>query len=136
MIAKTASAAAILAVTKPSGQASANAAGVVSFGVNPNDSTQQGLGVGVYSTPYCIKADTVANSGFGQDYVSNCGVTSAFAAHVASTGTKVLELNNAVEITWTLPYDIPNDRTTADIICKTEVVAGGADDKEGGDGLC
>lgn len=65
MISQTASAAAILAVTKPAGQAAANAAAVVSFGVNPNDSTQQGLGVGIYSTPYCIKADTVANAGFG-----------------------------------------------------------------------
>merc|ERR1712151_1170274 len=38
----------------------------------------------------------------------------------------ILELNNAVEITWTLPYAIPNDRTFADIVCKTEVVSGGA----------
>jgi len=130
MISQTASAATILAVTKPAGQAAANAAAVVSFGVNPNDSTQQGLGVGVYSTPYCIKADTLANSGFGEDFLSNCGIGTGISpanGAVTSDAAKILELNNAVEITWTLPYAIPNDRTFADIVCKTEVVSGGAD---------
>jgi hypothetical protein len=31
-----------------------------------------------------------------------------------------LELMNAIELTWTLPYAIPNDRTQADIVCSTE----------------
>jgi hypothetical protein len=56
--------------------------------------------------------------------VSNCGVTSALAAVVASTGTKVIELVNALEINWALPYAVPNDRTVADIICKTEQQSG------------
>jgi hypothetical protein len=39
---------------------------------------------------------------------------------VTSDGTKVIPLVNALEINWALPYEIPNDRTQADIICKTE----------------
>lgn len=31
-----------------------------------------------------------------------------------------MALVNAIEINWALPYDIPNDRTEANIICKTE----------------
>lgn len=38
-----------------------------------------------------------------------------------------MALVNAIEINWALPYDIPNDRTEANIICKTEQASGGAD---------
>jgi len=34
---------------------------------------------------------------------------------------------NAIEINWALPYAIPNDRTWADIVCKTEQLAGAND---------
>jgi len=113
-----------LPVTKPSGQADTQATGLVSFGKNPNDATEITRGVGVYSTPYCMIA-TTANSGFGDDYFSNCGVSSVIdAATVASVGTKVLEVVNAIEVAWALPYEIPNDRTYADIVCQTQQVSG------------
>lgn len=56
--------------------------------------------------------------------MSNCGITSAVDAVVASTGTKVLELVNALELNWALPYAVPNDRTFAKITCKTEQQSG------------
>jgi hypothetical protein len=112
----------ILQVTKPSGQANTQATGLVSGGFDPNDATQITQGVGVYSTPYCIK-EGAASNGYGDDYESNCGITSTFAQNVAATETQVLDIPNAIEINWALPYEIPNDRTWADIICKTEQLA-------------
>lgn len=53
---------------------------MVSFGKNPNDGTEIGLGVGVYSNIYCI-ADAGENP-------SNCGMTNAVGAAIASTATK------------------------------------------------
>lgn len=89
----------------PSGQADTQATGLVAFGKNPNDATEITRGVGVYSTPFCLVA---GNSGFGANMVSNCGITSVLdATPVASTGTKVLPLVNAIEIKWALPYEIP-----------------------------
>jgi len=108
---------------KPTGQLASQATGLVSFGKDPNDATQITQGVGVYSTPMCLIAGNGAG-GYGQHYVSNCGVTSVLDATVASTEAKVLDLVNAIEINWALPYDIPNDRTFADIVCKTEQLAG------------
>jgi hypothetical protein len=113
----------MLSVVKPTGQAASQATGLVSFGKDPNDATQITQGVGVYSTPMCLIAGNGAG-GYGQHYVSNCGVTSVLDATVASTEAKVLDLVNAIEINWALPYDIPNDRTFADIVCKTEQMAG------------
>jgi hypothetical protein len=66
MVAKSA-AVSILTVAKPTGQADAQATGLVSFGKDPNDATEQGLGVGVYSTPYCIVPGTSAGQ-FGDNY--------------------------------------------------------------------
>jgi hypothetical protein len=116
-----------MSVTKPSGQADTQATGLVSFGKNPNDATEITRGVGVYSTPYCIIAGA-PNSGYGADYVSNCGLGTDVDAHPTSTGTKVLSLVNAIEVNWALPYDIPNDRTVADIVCKTEQKSGSNND--------
>lgn len=31
------------------------------------------------------------------------------------------EIMNGLELTWKLPYEIPNDRTTATITCGTDV---------------
>jgi hypothetical protein len=126
MVAKS-SAVSILTVAKPTGQADTQATGLVSFGKDPNDSTEQGNGVGVYSTPYCIVPGS-ATGQFGDNYQSNCAVATAIDAIVAGNdNTKVLDLVNAIEINWALPYGIPNDRTQAEIICKTEQEAGGSD---------
>jgi hypothetical protein len=56
-------------------------------------------------------------------YQSNCALASDAAVDseiAAGVATKFLDLVNAIEITWALPYGIPNDRTWADIVCKTE----------------
>jgi hypothetical protein len=112
-----------LSVSKPSGQADTQATGLVSFGKNPNDATEIGRGVGVYSQIFCL-----ATGKFATDTISNCGLAAntAVTAFPASTLTNaILPLTNALEINWALPYDIPNDRTQADIICKTEQATGG-----------
>lgn len=44
-----------------------------------------------------------------------------------SNGNYGLNLVNALELKWTLPYEIPSDRTTADIVCATEQSATGPD---------
>lgn len=80
-------------------------------------------GVGIYSTPFCIIGGS-GTGGWGAAYVSNCGVTSDIDALVTSVPARVLPLVNAIELKWALPYDIPNDRTTADIVCNTEVKSG------------
>jgi hypothetical protein len=110
----------VLSVTKPSGQADTQATGLVSFGQNPADATEITRGVGVYSTPYCLVMNHATN-GLGVKYASNCAVSTAIdAALVTGTEAKILPLVNALEINWALPYAVPNDRTTADIVCKTE----------------
>jgi len=126
-----------LAVTKPSGQADTQATGLVSFGKNPNDATEIGRGVGVYSTPFCLGVGAATN-GLGSNMLSNCGVTSAITATLASGAATVeLPLVNALEVNWALPYEIPSDRTTADIVCKTEPKSGASStaDKYGYDPL-
>lgn len=113
------SAVSILSVTKPSGQANSQATGLVSFGVDPNDATQITQGAGVYSAPFCLPSNHL-----GGDTESNCGISTALNADITSGPTKILELTNAIEINWALPYEIPNDRTWADIVCKTEQKSG------------
>lgn len=112
------------AVTKPSGQADTQATGLVSFGVDPNDNTQISQGAGVYSAPYCLPANKL-----GDNTVSNCGVTATelTTAAITSDATKILQVVNAIEINWALPYEIPNDRTWADIVCSTEQNSATAD---------
>ena len=119
MVSKS-SAVSILSVTKPSGQAASQATGLVSFGKNPNDATEITNGVAVYSSPFCLASNALATN-----QESNCGITSAFNANpVVSGATKILDVTNSIEVTWALPYDIPNDRTQADIVCKTEQKSG------------
>lgn len=87
----------------------------MSFGVDPNDATQITQGAGVYSAPYCLAANAL-----GGNIVSNCGVSSDLAtAAITSNAAKILQVTNAIELNWALPYEIPNDRTWADIVCKT-----------------
>jgi hypothetical protein len=94
----------------------------VSFGVNPNDANEITKGVGIYSTPYCLVA---GGGGFGADFKSNCGISTAFlTAKPKSDGADILEVMNAIELNWALPYAVPSDRTVADIVCKTQVTAG------------
>jgi hypothetical protein len=113
-----------LAVSRPAGEAASQATGLVSFGKNPNDATEVARGVGVYSTIYCQKE----GDDLGATYKSNCGITTAFdALAAAGVKTKELPLVNALEVNWALPYEIPGDRTQADIVCKTEFTAGGND---------
>jgi hypothetical protein len=132
MIAKSSSVS-VLSVSKPTGQADTQATGLVSFGKDPKDATEITNGVGVYSTPFCLTPGTNSGQFISANHVSNCGLlgpaTAANAtpppqalnaAVLGSEGTKVLDLVNAIEINWALPYAIPNDRTQADIVCKTE----------------
>jgi hypothetical protein len=103
-------------VTEPSGQAATQATGLVSFGVDPNDATQITQGAGVYSAPFCLPAAKL-----GTNIESNCGISTDLAtATVVSAATKILQVTNAIEINWALPYDVPNDRTWADVVCKTQ----------------
>jgi hypothetical protein len=123
-----------LSVSKPSGQADSQATSLVSFGKDPTASTESAKGVGIYSTPFCLQegtnADTDLGGTAGDHYNSNCGVTSDFKVkQIAGAKTNVLPLMNALEINWALPYEIPSDRTQADIVCKTEITTGGGNAK-------
>jgi hypothetical protein len=75
-----------------------------------------------YSSPFCMSAKTAGT--YEDKYVSNCGLAPASAGTALSadnTGVKGvldpatagnnIELVNALEINWALPYAIPNDRT-------------------------
>lgn len=116
-----------LPVSKPSGQADSDASAIVSFGKNPNDAAEILLGVGIYSSPYCIIGGNTGTQ-YGQHYLSNCGFTSAVAATYAGVASgNSMPLVNAIELTWTLPYGIPADRTEAMVICSTEQAATGSD---------
>jgi hypothetical protein len=64
-------------VTKPTGQLDSGSSvtqvtGLVSFGKDPNDTTQQGYGVGVYSSVFCITEGTGATTLGHANYKSNC----------------------------------------------------------------
>jgi hypothetical protein len=52
--------------------------------------------------------------------MTNCGLTSAVTAILAGDATEVVDVVNAIEVKWTLPYAIPNDRTFVEVLCKTE----------------
>jgi hypothetical protein len=66
-------------VTKPTGQLDSGTSvtqvtGLVSFGKDPNDTTQQGYGVGVYSAVFCTAQASASDAGNLGDakYASNC----------------------------------------------------------------
>lgn len=124
------------AVAKPSG-ATLTFTSLVSFGADPEDSTQKGLGVGVYSNTYCNAADAILNTaGTGgivadlaaatavNEYAS--GPTLAWSALSNCVDGNELDVPNALELNYKTPYKIPNDRTYAEIKCTTEQVADAA----------
>jgi hypothetical protein len=109
-----------MSVTKPTGTVATSS--LVSFGVDPTDSTQQGQGVGVYSAIFCFKSGgTTGDDFWAANIVSNCGLTSAATATPASvaddTAGVVQDVMNSIEIGWTVPFAIPNDRTEAYVVC-------------------
>jgi hypothetical protein len=62
-----------MAISKPT--TAVTATGLVSFGKDPNDSTQQGQGVGVYSSVFCFcDATATATIDWSSNTISNCGV--------------------------------------------------------------
>jgi hypothetical protein len=98
---------------------------LVSFGKDPTASTESAKGVGIYSTPFCLTGSGTTANTYANTYVSNCGITGAVAATVTAAEDSAtlgsgIELVNALEINWALPYGIPNDRTVADIVCDTQ----------------
>jgi len=121
-----------LAVTKPAGQNDNQATSLVSFGKDPLAATEVTRGVGIYSSPYCMVAASSGSPTYNENFVSNCGLqpstsgtpnTAVYteklsadedgvrsALNPATLGNN-LELVNAIEINWALPYGIPNDRT-------------------------
>ena len=123
-----------LSVTKPSGQLDSQATALVSFGKDPVATTEVAKGVGIYSTPFCLAGSGSGNA-YTTDYISNCGLTATIAKTTTGVDDPVtpghgIELVNAIEINWALPYAIPNDRTVADIVCDTQqkARASGSDD--------
>jgi len=119
-----------LAVTKPAGQNDNQATSLVSFGKDPLAATEVTRGVGIYSSPFCMKG--ASGVPYNDNFVSNCGLQPTASAdrntavyteklsadedgvrsalNPATLGNN-LELVNAIEINWALPYGIPNDRT-------------------------
>ena len=86
-------------------------------------SSEQEKGVGIYSTPYCIKKDTdnfSNTNGYIDNKSWNCYTTN-------NADYSSLEITNALELQFTVPHKIPDDRTTATISC--------ADDDPGGNHL-
>jgi hypothetical protein len=78
-----------MAISKPT--TAVTAAGLVSFGKNPADTTQQGQGVGVYSSVFCISTNNdVATTDWDSNTISNCGVTSNTDAGTLAANQKVL----------------------------------------------
>jgi len=121
-----------LAVTKPAGQDDKQVTSLVSFGKDPKADTEVTRGVGIYSSPYCMLAASSTGATYNEHFVSNCGLQPTASAdrntavyteklsadedgvrsalNPATLGNN-LELVNAIEINWALPYGIPNDRT-------------------------
>jgi len=111
-----------LAVTKPAGQNDNQATSLVSFGKDPLAATEVTRGVGIYSSPFCMTATGTTN--YADHFVSNCGLPATSVGTPLSANTdgvvgidnpttngNNIELVNALEINWALPYEIPNDRT-------------------------
>jgi hypothetical protein len=79
----------------------------VSFGVDPMSAEEKAKGVGIYSTPFCLAKDKL-----GVGTGSNCAVI--------STTTYPTEIINALELTWKIPYEIPDDKTEATVTCQMD----------------
>lgn len=126
----------ILAVTKPAGDAlAANAAkGLVAFGTDPVAPLETAKGTGIYSPPYCLTGNKKDASvgGYGEGLNGNCGFETAIDAVVGAKGvpTREMQLVNSLEISWTLPYAIPDDRTEGVVTCATEWENASANDND------
>lgn len=94
------------------------ATGIVAFGKDPADATQQGQGVGVYSSVFCFCEGTgTANIQWVANTKSNCGVTSATTDATLVSNANTALVVNSIEMEWNIPFAIPNDRTEASMIC-------------------
>ena len=128
------------AVAKPSG-ATLTFTSLVSFGADPEDTTQKGLGVGLYSNTYCNAENKILDTtGGGAGIVGTLADAAAVNAYTAGptlayVGTSncgpadtawELDVPNALELNYKTPYKIPNDRTYAEIKCTTEQVTNAA----------
>ena len=114
--------ASFMQVVKPIGDYAT--AALVAFGADPEDTTMQGQGVGVYSSVFCIDpgADGDNDQELGANMVSNCGIDvdgmtfTNDAYLLASNGLETL-IPNSIEVEWTIPFNVPNDRTQVDVEC-------------------
>lgn len=92
--------------------------------------------MGIYSTPFCIVPGDQANQYGAAEHRSNCALATAQTVNEAvgaGDNTKVLDLTNAIELKWTLPYAIPDDRTQADITCYVEQNTAGHSNNDAGE---
>jgi len=105
-----------MTVSKPT--TAVTATGIVAFGKDPADTTQQGQGVGVYSSIFCFCEGTAtANIQWVANTKSNCGISSATNVDTVVSNGKVGLVVNSIEMEWNIPFAIPNDRTEASMIC-------------------
>jgi hypothetical protein len=105
-----------MAISKPT--TAVVATGIVAFGKDPADATQQGQGVGVYSSIFCFcEATATAAIDWDANTKSNCGVTSATTVDTLVSNGKTALVVNSIEMEWNIPFAVPNDRTEASMIC-------------------
>lgn len=103
---------------KPSTSKASDAGALVAFGVNPMDAAEKKKGVGIYSSPFCLAKDKLGNT---ENYASNCFIEKKVAGLTTTFhGPYGTEIINALELVWTLPYEIPDDRTEATISCRVD----------------
>jgi hypothetical protein len=108
-------------VSKPTG--TITTAALVAFGADPNTATMQGQGVGVYSSIFCFGLAASGATQWGTNILSNCAVSSAVnAAAITSDGVTQLT-PNSIEVEWTIPYAIPDDRTEVNVVCAVNGIA-------------
>ena len=90
----------------PSINNQADVSALISFGVDPSDAFEKARGAAVYSVPYCLKSENTNNQ-CKKDASCNC--------HWDGTNDRAQQIINAIQITWQLPYSIPNDQTEVSI---------------------
>lgn len=92
------------------------------------------LGAGAYSNTYCNADKYWGKNGVTNEaFISKCilaahetsasgaanTVVSLYNCHNTATSSIELHVPNAVEMTWTMPYGVPSDRTEVAIDCAT-----------------
>ena len=84
------------------------------WGYDPLSAAAKTYYGGIFADHHCL---VIASGGGAVAKTGNC-------LNVAdgTSGLPILNIN-AIELTWTLPakYNIPNDGTTADLVCKSAV---------------